>query len=334
MRKSWMVRAERNGRLFDAFKEKSAVAIGWNEVGDLSEVKTREALTELLTEAWPETKPRSIGMAVGQLHRFVNEIEIGDMIVTYDPSRRVYLIGEVAGPYRYDAAIDPEDAQYRPARWQGEVDRDLLSVESRNSLGAISTLFRIPSEVAAELKDVLASGRQVRADMADASIEAAEEDLFGSMETRAREFIKDKVNVLAWDEMQELVAGLLRSLGYKTRVSETGPDRGKDIIASPDGFGFESPRIVVEVKHRKGAMGAPDIRSFLGGRHSHDKGLYVSTGGFTREARYEAERANIPLALMDLDDLVKSLLEQYEKLDLETQQLVPLKRIFVPAWTS
>lgn len=51
----------------------------------------------------------------------------------------------------------------------------------------------------------------------------------------------------------------------------------------------------------------------------------------TREARYEAERANIPTALMDLDDLVKNLLEQYDKLDLETQQLIPLKRIFIPA---
>lgn len=328
-----MVRAERDGRLFDAFKEKSAVAIGWNEVGDLSAVKTRKAITDLVTATWPETKPQSAAMAAGQLHRFVNEIEVGDMIVTYNPSRRVYLIGEVAGPYRYDTSIDPEDAQVRPVRWSGEVGRDLLSVESRNSLGSISTLFRIPTEVAAELKKTLSSGQPAKVEMATASTEASEDDLFKSMESRAREFIKDKVNALAWDDMQELVAGLLRSLGYKTRVSEAGPDRGKDIVASPDGFGFESPRIVVEVKHRKGAMGAPDVRSFLGGRHPQDKGLYVSTGGFTREARYEAERANIPLALMDLDDLVKSLLEQYEKLDLETQQLVPLKRIFVPAWT-
>lgn len=328
-----MVRAERDGRLFEAFKEKSAVAIGWNEVGDLSAVKTRKAISDLVTTAWPETKPQSVAMAAGQLHRFVNEIEIGDMIVTYNPSRRVYLIGEVAGPYRYDTSIDPEDAQVRPVRWSGEVGRDLLSVESRNSLGAISTLFRIPTEVAAELKKTLSSGQPAKVEIATASTEASEDDLFKSMESRAREFIKDKVNALAWDDMQELVAGLLRSLGYKTRVSEAGPDRGKDIVASPDGFGFESPRIVVEVKHRKGAMGAPDVRSFLGGRHPQDKGLYVSTGGFTREARYEAERANIPLALMDLDDLVKSLLEQYEKLDLETQQLVPLKRIFVPAWS-
>ncbi|WP_244490488.1 restriction endonuclease [Rhizobium sp. Root708] len=333
MTKSWMVRAERNGRLFDAFKTKSVVAIGWPALGDLSHLKSRKAITDALAKVYVGAKPQSQAMAAGQLHRFVNEMSIGDTVVTYDPSRRVYLVGEISSAYRHDASIDPEDTQVRSTRWHGEVSRDLLSVESRNSLGSISTLFRLPNEVAAELKKALSGNIPQPADISAPVGEAAEDDVFENMASRAHEFIKDKVNALTWEEMQELVAGLLRSLGYKTRVSEVGPDRGKDIVASPDGFGFEAPRIVVEVKHRKGAMGAPEVRSFLGGRHPQDKGLYVSTGGFTREARYEAERANIPTALMDVDDLVKSLLEQYEKLDLETQQLIPLKRIFIPAWS-
>ena len=59
--------------------------------------------------------------------------------------------------------------------------------------------------------------------------------------------------------------------------------------------------------------------------------MYVSTGGFTKDARYEAERGRIPVTLMDLDDLVKSLLEHYEKLDVEMQRLVPLRKIYWPA---
>jgi restriction system protein len=120
-------------------------------------------------------------------------------------------------------------------------------------------------------------------------------------------------------------------MGYKTQVSPSGPDRGKDIVASPDGFGFESPRIVVEVKHRSQVMGSQQIRSFLGGRHPEDKGLYVSTGGFTKDAYYEAERASIPITLMTLDDLVDALLEHYENLDIESKQLLPLKKIYWPA---
>lgn len=151
------------------------------------------------------------------------------------------------------------------------------------------------------------------------------------IQSKALEFIKDRVSKLGWSEMQDLVAGLLRAMGYKTRISPSGPDRGKDIVASPDGFGFEAPRIIVEVKHRQGAMGAQAIRSFLGGRHLQDKGLYVSTGGFSKDAHYEAERASIPVHLMNLEDLVEALIEHYDALDVETKQLVPLKRIYWPA---
>ena len=78
-------------------------------------------------------------------------------------------------------------------------------------------------------------------------------------------------------DFQEIVAAILRAMGYKTRVAGDGPDRGVDIFASPDGLGLQEPRIFVAVKHRNGQMGAPAIRSFLGGREPGDRCLYVST---------------------------------------------------------
>ena len=35
------------------------------------------------------------------------------------------------------------------------------------------------------------------------------------------------------------------------------------------------------------------IRSFLGGLREGDKALYISTGGFTQDAKYEEARSNI-----------------------------------------
>jgi restriction system protein len=122
----------------------------------------------------------------------------------------------------------------------------------------------------------------------------------------------------------------LRAMGYKTRISPPGPDRGKDIIASPDALGFVGPRIVTEVKHRKGTMGAPEVRAFAGGLRNQDNGLYVSTDGFTREARYEADRANHPLTLMDSIDLGDAIVENYDRMDLETRTLLPFKKISWP----
>ncbi len=78
-------------------------------------------------------------------------------------------------------------------------------------------------------------------------------------------------------------------------------------------------------------MGSQAIRSFLGGRHKDDRGLYVSTGGFSREAYYEAERASVPITLWTLDQLVRALMDHYDNTDTETKRLVPLKRMYWPA---
>ncbi|MEW5989365.1 MAG: restriction endonuclease [Chloroflexota bacterium] len=144
--------------------------------------------------------------------------------------------------------------------------------------------------------------------------------------------IEDRIVLLDWEQMQQLVAGLLKAMGYRTTVSRRGPDRGYDVFASPDGLGLQEPRIFVGVKHRPTqSIGAQDIRSFLGGRSHGDRCLYVSTGGYTKDARYEADRANIPLQLLGLVDLRQLLVEYYERLDGETRSLLPLKRIYVLA---
>jgi restriction system protein len=69
------------------------------------------------------------------------------------------------------------------------------------------------------------------------------------------------------------------------------------VIASPDGPGLTQPRIKAEVKHRGGSMGAPIIRGFIDALREGDSGLFISTSGFTREARYEADRSTFPLTV-------------------------------------
>lgn len=332
-KRMWMVRAGEGGLMIDEFRTESWVGIGWTALGDMNRLQSRADFTEAVAQSYPSMKLGQRASSAGQSFRFVREIALGDDVITYDRGERTYVVGEVTGEYEHRGAGSGEYPNIRRVRWQGTVTRDALSVAARNSLGAISTLFLIPPSVAEEIVRLLTSG-SVAAELSskpeepEAAAEVA--DLYRDVQSQGFEFIKDKVNALDWNEMQELVAGLLRAMGYKTRISPSGSDRGKDIVASPDGLGFEDPRIVVEVKHRTATMSAPEIRSFLGGRHDHDKGLYVSTGGFTKDARYEAERGRIPITLMDLDDLVRALLEHYEKMDVEMQRLIPLRKVYWP----
>lgn len=332
MAKVWMVRGE-GGRLYEDFRERGVAAIGWNQLAARAKPgMTRKELTGLYLLDEPQAKPGTAISGASQVWRFINEIAVGDYVLTYSPSNRTYLLGKVTGPaqHRADWAVDSM-ALVRPVQWQpGEIDRDNLSVPAKNSLGSTLTVFLIPDMVATELV-AAAAGKPVKNLPEE---DAAAEDVvdpFADIETAAVERIKDLVSALDPREMEQLVAGILRAMGYKTQVSPVGADRGKDIIASPDGFGFQDPRIVVEVKHRSGQMGSQAIRSFLGGRHKDDRGLYVSTGGFSKDALYEADRAAVPLTLWTLDNLIRALIEHYDKTDAETKRLVPLKRMYWPA---
>lgn len=329
---TWMVRAGEGGYLVQDFKSGSFVSIGWAQMGDMGELKSRDQFTKTVEKAYPDQRKMQVAVSAGQTYRFVREMKVGDRVLTYDSAQREYLVGTITGEYTYKPSPDHPYPQVRTVVWQGVVKRDQLSVNTRNSLGAIATLFLLPTEAADEIERLLSGSGGTAANGTKSEEEDTQVDLlYRDAQHKAKEFIKDRLSKLEWDQMQEVVAGLLRAMGYKTRISPSGPDRGKDIVASPDGFGFESPRIVVEVKHRTGStMGSQEIRSFLGGRHKDDKGLYVSTGGFSKDARYEAERASIPVTLMDLDDLVQALLEHYEKLDPDTQRLLPLRRLYWP----
>lgn len=326
----WMVRAGRDSIFIDEFLSRHMVAIGWWQLGDLSDFRSRDQIRELVERAWPDGNKFQNSSSIGQVYRFRSEIVPGTTVVTYDSNRRVYHLGTVSGEYSYHPEFDPELVHTKAVDWKREIPRDGLSAAAKNSLGAISTIFRLSEEAAEELSSSEQQGMAVVAsDPTEDEIEG-ETEVRKDTEQRALEFLQDRLSKLGWDEMQELVAGLLRAMGYKTRVSPVGPDRGRDIIASPDGFGFQPPRIVVEVKHRKNTMGAPEIRSFVGGLRQHDNGLYVSTGGFTREARYEADRTNQNLTLMDADDLGKAIVEHYDQMDAEARALLPLKKIYWP----
>lgn len=327
----WKITAGRANTYVSQFLEDSVVAIGWSEAGDYRNVSSREELIQLFSRVWPEWTTRQIQVGAGQVWRFLHEVKEGHSVLTYDPTTRLYHVGVIRGAPSYEPERMERLPVVRRVEWTSSVARDELSEPTRNTLGAIMTIFLLSQTAEEEVLRKSGSPPPTAQDvLPDVPSEQAIADPYSDIEDQAIERVKDKILALGWEELQELVAALLRSLGYRTAISAAGPDRGRDILASRDGFGFEPPRIVVEVKHRRGAMGAPEVRSFLGGRHSDDRGLYVSTGGFTREAQYEAERATTVTHLMNLDDLARALVDQYEQLDARGRALLSLTRIYWP----
>lgn len=325
----WMIRCGEGGYLFEEFKSKSMIGIGWNELGDLNVFEDKESIREKYTVIYDNDSPGKIVSSVTQIKKFKFDFNINQSVITYNPIERIYLIGTIVGGYEYKENEISDSYHIRRVNWEKEIKRDDLSIQSKNSLGSTLTIFEIPDFVKKELLDFKESGIEKIESEIETEKEVLEQIKDDTL-IKSREFIKDKINKLDWEQMQELMAGVLRSMGYKTKISMAGSDRGRDIIASPDGLGLQNPRIIAEVKHRKGQMGTPNIRSFIGGLREGDKGIYLSTGGFSKEAKYEAERANIPITLIDLEYLVDLIIDNYDNFDPISRSLIPLKKFYWP----
>jgi len=103
MSNAWMVRAGEGGEVIDAFS-RGFVAIGWQNVGDLSGAKTPDAVRELYLRAFPgEKRGRSSGN-IAILFKVRNVIHPGDNVISYDPQNREYLVGTITSEYIFDAS--------------------------------------------------------------------------------------------------------------------------------------------------------------------------------------------------------------------------------------
>ena len=100
---------------------------------------------------FPDEKPTKVSGAVAMLYKFRSAIKVGDKVITYDPSKREYLIGTVTSDYFYKPNEIKDYNHVRKVEWEGRVSRDALSATSRNSLGSTLTLFSINEDVWADI---------------------------------------------------------------------------------------------------------------------------------------------------------------------------------------
>ncbi|WP_062545403.1 restriction endonuclease [Rufibacter tibetensis] len=146
----WMVRAGEDAYLAEEFLSKGLVAIGWNRVGDLTNLKDLESLKIKLSTTFPEFKTGKINNVAGQIFRFRFEFAKNQKVVTYNNVTRIYHIGEITSDYYYSSNLT-DYHHIRYVKWISSVGRDDLSTAAKNSLGAIMTLFKLPDFLQEEL---------------------------------------------------------------------------------------------------------------------------------------------------------------------------------------
>jgi len=322
----WVVRAGAGNFLAEDFRKSSRVSIGWSELGQpLANFPSRAALKEAYRKAYPDDSGVRAGGQTGQLWRFGKEISSGDFVLTPVQPTREVMLGSFEGDYEYKPKEASGYPHCRKVRWVKTVSRDFFSSSFRASLGSTLTVFDMTYYLG-ELESIL-QGKPIPEDEAPPEEETS---FYDETRSKAEGLISDLIDKLEPYDFQDLVAGVIESLGYRAKSSARGPDGGVDVVAHTDALGLGEDVVKAQVKHRKGQVSRPELQSFLGALRSGDKGLFVSTGGFTKEADREADKSEKKVRLLNREEFVEMLLENYDRMPPAAQALIPLKKVFLP----
>lgn len=332
----WVVRAGRHGERQTFALEHDVVVAGWTEIGDLSRFRSREELEEAFRRAAPDAKPGKIANHTGQLWAFAKRIEVGDLVVLPLKGQDAIAIGRVTGPYKFQPDFPPDARHTRPVEWlvkdmpRGRFDQDILY-----SFGAFMTVCQIQRNNAEERIRAVLEGRKpsaVVSQISEAETEyeaeaAIQVDFEQQAATQIRTFIGQK---FAGHRLAALVNAVLEAQGYKTLVSEPGPDGGVDIQAGRGPLGFDAPRLCVQVKSGDQQQDVKVVRELKGvmSDHGAEQGLFVAWGGFRRTVLAEARRAFFEIRLWDAGDLVAAVLQHYDQFSDDLKADLPLKRLW------
>jgi len=151
----WMVRAGEKGKREHVFFENNIVGIGWKDLPNLSRVRSKEELPDLYRRTYPEDSKAETAVAVGQIWRFIHEIQRGDLVTVPLKSQSAVAIGQITGDYEYRQL--PEDTFHtRPVKWLKTIPRSELPRDILYSLGAYMTVCRIErNEAEARIRRLL-----------------------------------------------------------------------------------------------------------------------------------------------------------------------------------
>ena len=328
----WLIRAGRYGEREDFALENKLAVIGWDNLPDLSRIENREELAEILAEKYPDEKAKTRMNWESQIWPFISGMGKGDLVAMPLKHRAIIVFGKVEGDYRYEPNNPSGFRHTRPVKWDKEIPRNQIDQDLLYSFGAAMTVCTIHRNNAEKRIQALLSGKPIQP---SEFIEKEMEGDDGSqmdLEQFARDQISEAINRnFKGHKLAHLSAAILQAQGYKVRISPEGPDGGVDIIAGKGPLGFESPRLIVQVKSGSSPVDVKVFRELSGvmDTFNADSGLIVAWGGYRGVVEKEASRQYFKIRLWDADNLVQMVQEYYDSLPEDIQSELPLKRIWI-----
>lgn len=292
-----MISGGPGGQLSSEFVSEGVIALagsisanGKDEVGNLAPLSTMDQFIGRVGQGLSGYDPKKRAELAKVLYRFCHEIRIGDYVLTYNPNDGFFALGKVISEYEFNLDVIINRPHTRLVYFTSEkFSRHDLSIGTNEALKKIRHVYQIQKEAAEEILLNYGSTLEhvvlnvaARSETEDSSHPRSEQKqqeegaTFPTIENggdlkiqteplsqsnRSSELINDQIFSLAQGDLEKLVYGLLRAMGYMIRVPHKAPNNCVDILATSDGLGFKMTTIAVAVKHDNNSVEDSGIRA-------------------------------------------------------------------------
>ena len=149
---AWVIRQGREWEqhLEQKALEKGVLAIRFDgmQKSDLTAVRSKQEVKSLYERLNPNEAPRRVAMRVGEIWRYKEELQPGDLVVMPRRGTHTVAVGEVSGGYGYCPKSLTGHVHCRRVKWINEQVReecfgqDQLGRDLQKSMGANPTVYR------------------------------------------------------------------------------------------------------------------------------------------------------------------------------------------------
>ena len=322
----WLCRAGRIGEHEARFFEENKIFYTFEEVSvSLSSFGSVRDLQEYFLQIIPSLKRNSASNFAGQGNAFCNKMQIGDWVITPSKTAPGLLhIAEISGNYTFDENAEEAYRHSRAVKWFAKIRREQFDQDIQSSLGALMTICNVPQENRVR--------KTVSAFLSSANCTNILPQPPPDLELLSLDTISDHIiRNYKGHGLARLIEAILKAKGFTVYRSPKGADHGVDLLASSGSLGFASPKICVQVKSTEDAIERVVLDQLVGtmAHVGAEYGLLVSWGGFRSSIIRDIPTQFFKVRLWSRLEILNEFLENYDRLDDEIKQEIPLRRIWV-----
>lgn len=319
----YCVRAE-FGTYTQHFLDGGYIAIGWLPENDLSNIISRDELYPIYKAAHPkDTSNVVIGQQVGQIARFLLEINSADYVITPAQNTEFIYYG-IVQENAYCFADSSDGCPYlhrKKVKWHKEpIQRSLFSVPFQNTIRSSLTVFYISHK-----KNFFTTiGKPQLVPESDQKLEF---DYYTSIINRILE--------LDDQEFEILITHILNALGFEgsEHTGKVG-DGGVDATGELNVANMAKIKLFVQAKRYKlgSRISANVVKALRANIPSGGQGAFITTAGFQKKAKEIAIESGFPrIGLIDGEQLVDILAEYWNEIPDDFKNKLELKTGLIPS---